>query len=53
MTKSTREGPAISVELFDAEGMVITQIFGVLRQGDKGAAWNDLVASLPGLEVPA
>lgn len=53
VTKSTREGPAISVELFDAEGMVITQIFGVLRQGDKGTAWNDLVASLPGEEIPA
>ena len=53
VTKSTREGPAVSVELFDAEGMIITQIFGVLRQGDKGAAWNDLVASLPGEKVVA
>ncbi len=50
--KPTKDGPAISVEAFDAEGAVIFQAFGVGR-GDLACrpAWNDLVATLPRLEM--
>lgn len=50
VTKSTRRGDAISVEAFDRDGMLITQIFGVLADPDAAAAWNELVQ---GLEAPA
>ncbi|MDO6523507.1 ChuX/HutX family heme-like substrate-binding protein [Shimia thalassica] len=46
VTKSTRRGPAISVEAFDADGWVIAQFFGVLRQEGAAEQWNALVASL-------
>ncbi|MBT8155626.1 hemin-degrading factor [Epibacterium ulvae] len=46
--KPTRDGPAISVEAFDADGGVIFQAFGVGR-GEMACRpqWNDLVATLP------
>lgn len=55
VTKSTRRGPAISVEAFREDGLLIAQFFGVLRNDDAGAAWNALVADLSPLpeEVPA
>ena len=46
VTKSTRRGDAISVEAFDSEGMLITQIFGVLADPDAAARWNELVQGL-------
>lgn len=50
--KPTRRGPAVSVEAFDADGMLIFQAFGV-GQGEMEcrAAWTDLVAGLPRLEL--
>ncbi|MBO9398526.1 hemin-degrading factor [Shimia sp. R9_2] len=55
VTKSTRRGPAISVEAFDAEGALIAQFFGVLRDDDAAAGWNALMADLEDsfAEVPA
>lgn len=51
VVKNTQRGPAHSVEFFDAQGMLIAQIFGVLRAGEEAVAgWNALVAALPGLE---
>ncbi len=51
--KPTRSGPAISVEAFDADGMLILQIFGY-RKDTPAAPWNALCAGLPRLEeVPA
>lgn len=44
--KSTRAGDAISVELFGGDGLVIAQVFGVLRR-DGIEKWNQLVADLP------
>lgn len=44
--KATRAGDALSIEAFDAEGMLITQIFGVLRGEDKAAAWNRMFEEL-------
>lgn len=52
VTKSTRQGPAISVEAFDAEGGLIAQFFGVLRQEGAAEKWNALVADLPELKQP-
>ncbi len=46
VTKNTRRGPAISVEAFDAEGTLITQVFGVLRDETSAEAWNALMAEL-------
>ncbi len=46
VTKPTRAGDAFSVEAFDKDGMIILQIFGVLRHEDKAAGWNALVKSL-------
>jgi putative hemin transport protein len=48
VTKNTRRGPAISIEAFGADGALITQFFGVLRDEDAGASWNALVAELEG-----
>ncbi len=55
VTKSTRRGDAISVEAFDRDGMLITQIFGVLADENAAAGWNALMQELGGLsqEVPA
>ena len=46
VTKSTRRGDAISVEAFDRDGMLITQIFGVLADEGAAARWNELVQGL-------
>lgn len=48
VVKNTARGPAHSVEFFDHRGMLIAQIFGVLR-ADAAAVrgWNALVADLP------
>ena len=46
VTKSTRRGDAISVEAFDRDGMLITQIFGVLADDEAAAGWNELVQGL-------
>lgn len=52
VVKNTQRGPAHSVEFFDARGMLIAQIFGVLKAGEAAAAaWNALVAALPALEA--
>ncbi|MGR1581528.1 hemin-degrading factor [Thalassobius sp. S69A] len=47
--KPTKQGPAISVEAFDAKGGLILQIFGSRRDGGI-AEFNAMVAGLPGLE---
>jgi len=48
VVKNTARGPAHSVEFFDARGMLIAQIFGVLRAGAQAVdQWNALVAELP------
>ena len=46
VNKSTRRGDAISVEAFDAEGALIVQFFGVLRDPASAEQWNDLVSEL-------
>lgn len=52
VVKNTARGPAHSVEFFDARGLLIAQIFGVLRAGEEAvAAWNALVADLPDAPV--
>lgn len=51
VSKPTKRGPAVSIEAFDAEGMVIFQAFGVGFEGrDSRAAWNDIVETLDVLE---
>ena len=45
--KQTKRGDAISVEAFDADGALITQIFGVLAQEGAAEKWNEIVAALP------
>jgi len=54
--KPTQRGPAVSVEVFNAEGGLIAQFFGVGKEGrDCRPAWGKLVAGLEGLDakVPA
>ncbi|MEZ5713837.1 MAG: ChuX/HutX family heme-like substrate-binding protein [Paracoccaceae bacterium] len=46
VTKNTKRGDAISVEAFDAEGGLIVQFFGVLRDAEAARKWNALVAGL-------
>ena len=46
VTKNTRRGPAISVEAFDAEGALIIQFFGVLREETAAEAWNALITDI-------
>ena len=53
VTKPTRRGPAISVEAFREDGLLIAQFFGVLKGADGAAAWNELVADLPSLKAEA
>ncbi|WP_424973533.1 hemin-degrading factor [Dinoroseobacter sp. S124A] len=49
--KPTQRGAAISVEAFDAQGMLILQIFGVPKDGnDTRAAFAELAHGLPGQE---
>lgn len=48
--KPTQRGPAISVEAFDAEGALITQIFAVGKEGhDFRPEWRGIVAALESL----
>jgi putative hemin transport protein len=54
--KPTQRGMAVSVEAFDKDRALITQIFGVGKEGrDSRVAWQEIVGSLQGLEegVPA
>lgn len=53
--KPTKRGAALSVEAFDAEGMLIFQCFGMREEkGGDAAAWEALARSLPQLaEVAA
>lgn len=46
VTKNTRRGPAISVEAFDSQGGLITQVFGVLRDPDAAARWGTLISEI-------
>ncbi|WP_415918953.1 hemin-degrading factor [Tateyamaria sp. SN6-1] len=51
--KPTQRGPAVSIEAFDADGMLIFQVFGVGKEGrDSRAAWRDIVNALPEAHVP-
>jgi len=51
--KPTQRGPAVSIEVFDKDGGLILQVFGVGKEGrDCRAAWGDLVAGLDGLHTP-
>ena len=46
--KPTQRGPAVSVEAFDAQGMLIFQVFGLGKEGrDSRPAWGEIVKSLP------
>jgi len=50
--KPTQRGPAVSVEAFDAEGVVILQIFAVGKEGrDNRPAWRSIVSKLPNLSI--
>ncbi|MEP4194809.1 MAG: ChuX/HutX family heme-like substrate-binding protein [Aliishimia sp.] len=50
--KPTQRGPAMSVEAFDAEGMLIFQVFGVPKEGrDSRPAWRALVSELETLKA--
>lgn len=50
--KPTNRGNAVSVEAFDADGMLIFQMFGVGKEGrDSRPAWQAIVAELPGLDT--
>jgi putative hemin transport protein len=49
--KNTRRGQAISVEAFAADGLLIAQFFGVLRNQDAADKWADLVTRLEPLEI--
>ena len=50
VNKPTAKGAAISVEAFDADGMLILQIFG--KRTEAGLdAWNALTLTLPSLAV--
>jgi len=53
VSKPTRQGKALSLEAFDADGGLILQIFG--RRGkskDHRPAWEAILDSLPGLALP-
>ena len=49
--KHTKRGDAISVEVFGADGALITQVFGVLAQEGAAEKWNALVAELPSADT--
>lgn len=52
--KPTQRGPAVSVEAFDAEGMLIFQMFGISQEGrDSRPAWRTIVSELEGLTLEA
>jgi len=50
--KPTATGKAVSIEAFDAAGMLILQIFAY-RKNNTGEVWNALVEALPHLELEA
>lgn len=50
--KPTQRGPAISVEVFDAEGALIFQVFGRKTETlDSRPAWAEIVAGLQSLRI--
>lgn len=52
--KPTKRGPAVSVEAFDADGMVIFQMFGLGKEGrNSRPAWQVIVDKLEGLTLEA
>ncbi|MEX0284730.1 MAG: hemin-degrading factor [Paracoccaceae bacterium] len=52
VTKPTQRGDAVSVEVFDAEGALIFQVFGRRTEAcDFRPDWNDIVSGLPSLRV--
>ncbi|MEP3918834.1 ChuX/HutX family heme-like substrate-binding protein [Ascidiaceihabitans sp.] len=52
--KPTQRGPAVSVEAFDADGMLIFQIFGLSKEGrDSRPEWRGIVENLDGLVLEA
>lgn len=52
--KPTHRGPAVSVEAFDKDGMMIFQTFGLGKEGrDSRPAWGKLVEGLEGLPEEA
>ncbi|MFY0624339.1 MAG: hemin-degrading factor [Pelagimonas sp.] len=51
VSKPSKRGPVVSVEAFDAEGMVIFQAFGVGFEGrNSRPQWNDIVHTLEPLK---
>ena len=49
--KPTQRGPAVSVEAFDKDGMLILQVFGVGKEGhDSRPAWGEIVHALAGAD---
>lgn len=54
VTKSTRDGPTTSIEAFDADGMIILQMFGSRRskEGDF-TAFQKMVEAMPTRDVQA
>lgn len=54
VTKSTRDGPTTSIEAFDANGMIILQLFGSRRskEGDF-EAFQKMVEAMPTSDVSA
>lgn len=52
VNKPTQRGPAISMEAFDARGSLITQFFGVGKEGqDTRPAWNEILAAIEPIET--
>lgn len=52
--KPTQRGPAVSVEAFDKDGMLIFQVFGLGKEGrDHRIAWRAIVSDLKDLETEA
>ncbi|MCY4336352.1 MAG: hemin-degrading factor [Litoreibacter sp.] len=50
--KPTQRGPALSVEAFDARGMLIFQVFGLSKEGrDSREAWRKIVEALPTSQI--
>ena len=50
--KPTKRGAAFSLEAFDAEGMLIFQVFGrKVDQDDPMPQWADMLANLPSLKA--
>lgn len=50
--KPTKRGAAVSVEMFDADGMLIAQIFGrKANEEDDLKGWQEIVGALPPVEM--